>query len=144
MGGKAPTKELRMHLAILVKRPDIDVIFHLHGAYIIAASTLLKPGPDTLPPLTPEFVFHAHPLPMLPFMVPGSRRLKGAASDSFSETRTNAILLQNHGIITVGKDFEEALNIAEAVDEAARIYVLTKGRATHIENTSIDEIKALR
>jgi ribulose-5-phosphate 4-epimerase/fuculose-1-phosphate aldolase len=77
-------------------------------------------------------------------MVPGSRRLKEAASDSFSETRTNAILLQNHGIITVGKDFEEALNIAEAVDEAARIYVLTKGRATHIENTSIDEIKALR
>ncbi|MEJ2586379.1 MAG: class II aldolase/adducin family protein [Deltaproteobacteria bacterium] len=141
--GEAPTRELGMHLAVLAKRPDMEVVFHLHGAHIIAASTLLMPGPDSLPPLTPEFVFHAHPLPMLPFMVPGSRELREAASHSFSDTQTKALLLQNHGIITVGRDFEEALNVTEAVDEAARIYVLTQGNASLIPKECIAEIKAI-
>ncbi|MDZ7698567.1 MAG: class II aldolase/adducin family protein [Deltaproteobacteria bacterium] len=141
--GATATKELGMHMAILMERLDINVVFHLHGAHIIAASTLLQPGTDTLPALTPEFVYHAYPLRMLPFMVPGSQELREAARERFSRNDTHALLLQNHGLITVGKDLESALNIAEAVDEAARIFIFTRGKASVIPKERIADIKTI-
>ena len=144
MDGDKPTKEADMHLRILQRRPDINVVFHLHGPHIIAASTMFKPGPSTLPALTPGFIYYAYPLPMLPFMVPGTGDLAKAVTQRLSGKRASAILLKNHGLITVGKSFEEALNIAEEIDEAARVYLLTGGKATPIPAGNIDIIKSLR
>ena len=142
--GEKPTKEANMHLRVLHQRPDINVVFHLHGPYIIAASTLLDPGPTSLPALTPGFVYYAYPLPMIPFMVPGSSDLAKSVSEALSDKGACAVLLKNHGLVTVGKSFEEALNIAEEIDEAARIYVLTGGKASSIPSENIDTIKFLR
>ncbi len=144
MEGEKPTKEANMHLRILRGRSDINVVFHLHGPYIIAASTMLETGPSSLPSLTPGFVYYAYPLPMLPFMVPGSPGLAKSVSETLSGKGSYAVLLKNHGLVTVGKSFEEALNIAEEIDEAARVYILTGGKAPPISAENIDEIKSLR
>ncbi|OQX64941.1 MAG: hypothetical protein B5M55_05095 [Desulfococcus sp. 4484_242] len=144
INGEAPTKEAGMHMAILEKRPDINVIFHVHGAWLIAASTLLDPGPSSLPALTPGFVHCAFPLPMLPFLVPGSRDLGAAVAETFSSPKVCAVLLQNHGLVTVGKDFCEALNIAEEIDEAARVLVLTRGKGRSISPVHIRDIQCIR
>ena len=142
--GGRPTKEADMHLRILRRRPDINVVFHLHGPYIIAASTIFDPGPSTLPALTPGFVYYAYPLPMIPFMVPGSQELAETITRGLSGRTSYATLLKNHGLITVGKDFREALNIAEEIDEAARVYLLTDGKASSIPLEDIEKIKSLR
>ena len=144
MEGDKPTKEANMHLRILRERPDINVVFHLHGPHIIAASTMFEPGPSTLPALTPGFVYYAYPLPMILFMVPGSPDLAKSVSEALSGKGSYAVLLKNHGLVTVGKSFEEALNIAEEIDEAARVYVLTGGKAPPIPAENIDKIKSLR
>ncbi len=141
--GNMPTKEANMHLAVLRARPDINVVFHVHGAYIIAASILLDPGASSLPALTPGFVYYAFPLPMISFMVPGSPDLAAGVTEALSEQGASAVLLQNHGLVTVGKDFREALDIAEEIDEAARVYVLTGGKAPPIAREHIDSIKSL-
>ncbi|MDY6971570.1 MAG: class II aldolase/adducin family protein [Thermodesulfobacteriota bacterium] len=130
-GGEA-TREAGMHLGILDARPDVNVVCHIHGAYIIAATAMLAPGPASLPPLTPGFIHYVHPLPMIPFMIPGTEALAETVAREFEGGRPCALLLQNHGLITVGKDFQEAFNVAEEVDETARIYVLTYGRAKGI------------
>lgn len=140
--GEMPTKEANMHLGVLRARPDINVVFHLHGAYLIAASTLLDPGADSLPPLTPGFIYHAFPLPMLPFMVPGSADLTARVTEALSDNAACAVLLQNHGLVTIGKNFRQALNMAEEIDEAARVYVLTAGKAPPISDENIDRIKS--
>ena len=142
--GDPPTTESHIHIKTLRARPDINVVVHLHGAHIIAVSTLLTPGPNALPPLTPGFVYHAYPLPMIPFMVPGSEELSSSASTELTLKKGCAVLLQNHGLVTAGKDFSEALNIAEEIDEAAHVYLLTRGKATQISDKDIAEIKALR
>jgi len=144
MQGDKPTKEANMHLRILRERPDINVVFHLHGPHIIAASTMFEPGPSTLPAITPGFACYAYPLPMVPFMVPGSPDLAKSVSEALSGKDSYAVLLLNHGLITVGEDFNKALNIAEEVDEAARVYLLTGGRALPISSENIGHIKALR
>ena len=142
--GEQPTKEADMHLRILGQRPDINVVFHLHGPHIIAASTMFEPGSSTLPALTPGFAYYAYPLPMLPFMVPGSPHLAKHVSAALSGKGAYAVLLKNHGLVTVGKSFEEALNIAEEIDESALVYILTGGKASSIPAENIDKIKSLR
>ena len=142
--GGIPTKDVDVHLGVFSKRPDVNVVCHTHGAYIIAATTLLDPGPDALPPITPGFIYFAHPLAMTPFMVPGSKELAKAASHQFAEFRCSALLLQNHGLITVGENFQEALNIAEEIDEVARIYLFTDGKARILIDKDIRDIKALK
>ena len=142
--GGNPTKDVEVHLGIFSKRPDVQVVCHAHGAYIIALTTILDPGPNALPPITPGFVYFAYPLTMIPFMTPGSKEFAEAATHQFSESRCSALLLQNHGLITVGKNFQTALNIAEEIDEVARVYLLTDGRAGIISRKDVNGIKALK
>lgn len=130
IGEGNPSKEIGMHLLILRDRPEAKVVCHVHGSYIIAASCMVEPGDDSLPALTPGFTFYAYPMPMVPFAVPGSSELLRAVGDKAKGRR--AVLLQNHGLVTVGATIEEALNIAEEVDECARAFVLTQGRAKPI------------
>jgi ribulose-5-phosphate 4-epimerase/fuculose-1-phosphate aldolase len=144
LSGEAPSRDMGLHLAVLRKRPDVNVVCHIHNAHIIAASAILAPGPDSLPPLTPGFVFYAHPLPMLPFMLPGSHELAEAAAKELSPRTRPALLLQNHGLITVGNNLPHAVNVAEEVEEAARILVLTRGTAKTIPEDQLSRIRGKR
>lgn len=139
--GGVPTKDVEVHRGILGIRPDINVVCHVHGAFIIAASALMDPGPDALPPLTPGFAFYAYPLTMVPFRVPGTKELARATTEQFSHPTCRALLLQNHGLVTVGENFEEAVNMAEEIDEAARIYLMTGGKAKVISAEDVRKIK---
>jgi ribulose-5-phosphate 4-epimerase/fuculose-1-phosphate aldolase len=139
--GGTPTKDAGMHIGILRAQPSVNVVCHVHGAYIVAATTLLEPGPETLPALTPGFTFYAYPLPMIPFFVPGTETLAESVIRELSDRKCRALLLQNHGLVTVGKDFEEALNVAEEIDEAARIFVLTDGRAKAIPRKYLERLR---
>jgi ribulose-5-phosphate 4-epimerase/fuculose-1-phosphate aldolase len=144
LDGPPPTKEVAMHLGVLQARPEIRTVCHLHGAHIIAATCRTQPGPDTLPPVTPGFVYHAHPVSMIPFLVPGSDALTRAVIHHFSTSSSPALLMQNHGLITIGRDFQEALNIAEEINEAAEIFVLTNGLPHVISEEDVLKIKRIR
>jgi 3-dehydro-4-phosphotetronate decarboxylase len=135
-----PTRDADMHLRILKSRRDIHAVCHIHSAPIVAVSTVLEPGPQSLPALTPGFVYLAHPLPLLPFMVPGSEHLSKAVEETFSGKSLRAVLLQNHGLVTLGRDFHEAINIAEEIHEAAQVYLLTRGAAHLIPQGDLDKI----
>ena len=137
IGPGKPSKELNMHLAVLRHHPEATVVCHAHGPYIVAASALLEPGDDSLPPLTPGYTCYAYPMPMVPFALPGSTELADMVEEKMKGRR--AVLLQNHGLVTVGATWEEALNIAEEIDESARVFVLTHGQARPIT----EEMRAL-
>ncbi len=138
--GKVPSKEFGIHRSIFNKRDDVNVVCHVHGSYIIAASTLLEDGPNSLPPLTSGFSFLAYPLPLLPFYVPGSPELAQEIDKYFTNNKLRALLLRNHGLLAVGKNMSEALNVAEEVDEAARVYVLTSGKGSRIPENLVPRI----
>ncbi|MDY7037938.1 MAG: class II aldolase/adducin family protein [Thermodesulfobacteriota bacterium] len=144
LGKGIPTKDMDLHLGILGKRPEINVVCHVHGAFIISASALMDPGHDTLPPVTPGFVYFAYPLKMISFAVPGTKEFVNAAVEHFVNPESRALLLQNHGLVTVAENFDTALNIAEEIDEAARVYVLTNGRAQCVPVEDVSNIRSNR
>lgn len=138
--GSSPSKEFHMHLHIFERREDVNVVCHIHGSHIVAASSILEVGSDSLPALTPGFTFFAYPLPLVPFFIPGSPELSEAVEKNFANQKLKALLLKNHGLITVGKNMAESLNIAEEVDEAAHIYMLTNGRGSKIDKDLTSKI----
>ena len=143
MDGGTPSKDTGMHLVIYKERSDVNTVCHVHGASLIAFSTLINPGKDVLPPLTPGFVYLAHPLAMLPFIMPGSEELSESVKEIFSSSTCRALLLQNHGLVTVGKTFQEAINVAEEIDEAVKIWLQTGGKGKIIPDDGVTSIKRL-
>lgn len=135
-----PSKEFTMHLGIYRHRPDINVVCHIHDPYLISVSTLVRPGPNSIPSFVPGFVFFAYPLPMIPFFVPGTAELAEAVRQQFSNCKIRALLLQNHGLITVGRSLTEALDIAEETHENALVYLMTSGKGTPIPKDLIKKI----
>lgn len=105
---------------------------------------MVDPGPDVLPPISPGFVYFAYPLPMIPFLVPGTIELAAETERLFAGGDCSAVLLQNHGLVTAGRTFEEAFNIAEEVEDAARAYLATGRAAREIPTEGIENIRGLR
>jgi ribulose-5-phosphate 4-epimerase/fuculose-1-phosphate aldolase len=143
-GDGRPSKELAMHRGVLAARPDVNVVCHVHGSFITAVTTLYDAGDDTLPPLCPGHVYYAWPLPMLPYHIPGAATLAEAVAKAYEDTNLLALLLKNHGLITVGTTLADAVNVAEEVDEAAMIWIHTQGRAKLLPVAEAEALRAER
>ena len=110
------TSEYRLHKECYLKRKDIKAVIHTHSPYATAiASANIK-----LRPMTVEFqILIGNKIPRLKRLQYGTQKLAAAVGKAIKTS--NAVLLSNHGVITVGKSLQEALNRALAVEENAKI-----------------------
>ena len=118
VGGKGkPTKEFNSHLAIYRVRSQIGAVVHYHPPYATAYAVAGRELP--LPTVHARRTLQQVPL-ILP---PGEGRLEVSAAleKAFSRRELRAALMAEHGIIAAGSDLAEAQNLAELVEESARI-----------------------
>ncbi len=114
-GGK-PTSELPMHLEIYRTCKECRAIVHIHGVYapMLHKNYVHRLFIDT----ELEYVLK----PRVCFVgvkPPGSRELAEAVAFRVSEG-CNAIVLERHGIVAIGSDLRIALELAEAIEIAAK------------------------
>lgn len=130
--GEKPSKEWGMHLAVFQKRPDVDSVIHIHPVYSIA-STVAIGEHFSLLTVSAQLKLHAG---YAPFAKPGSKELLNEVADAIREggENLNAILLERHGIITFAKEMEVCYNIAELVEETAKINYLSATLKAAVEN----------
>lgn len=114
-----PSSEWRLHLFIYKERADVKAIAHLHPPYSITASILLK---EDLPIITPEAEIYLKKIPIIPFKPAGSEKLAKEVAKYMK--KHDAVILERHGIVTVGKSLREAYYKAELVEESAKIWYL--------------------
>jgi L-fuculose-phosphate aldolase len=60
--------------------------------------------------------------PVVPFEQPGSEALAFVVQKKIKDY--DALILENHGMVTVGSTIEAACNLNEMVEEAAKIQLL--------------------
>jgi L-fuculose-phosphate aldolase len=120
VSGVRPSSEYRLHLAVYRKRPDIKAVAHLHPPYSIVASTLLQ---DELPILTPEARIYLRKIPVAPFRPAGTEELAEVVAEKISEV--DAVLMEKHGTVTVGRSLREAFYKAELVEESSKLWYLS-------------------
>ena len=136
--GLKPTSEIGMHLEAFRQRPDINAVLHAHPPYATALTIAGIPFPTDL---LPEVLIALGDVPTAPYATPGTPAL--AESIRALILDHNAILLGNHGSISVGRTLEEALIGLERLEHAAYTYHLAKALGDPIPLPD-DELSRLR
>jgi len=115
-GERAPTTEKALHLAYLRAHDDIGGVIHSHAMFASMFAVTRQP----LPCVIEEFdVFVGGEVPVAGYELTGSDEL-GEEVARWVESR-GAVLMANHGLLTVGKDIENAMKVAHLVERTAQI-----------------------
>ncbi len=107
--------ETPMHTAIYRTRDNIRGIVHSHAP---TATAFGVAGIEILPILIEMFLFIPNGVPIVPFKFPGTKQLAGAVEDKIKDF--DAVILENHGIVTVGTSIEDACILNIMVEECAK------------------------
>ena len=115
-GRHKPTSELDLHLRILERRPDVMAVVHAHPPYATGFSVA---GRELDRLVLPELILAAGRVPLVPFGTPGTPEL-GERVEAYIAGH-DALLLANHGAVTVGPTLDLAWIRMESLEHAARI-----------------------
>jgi ribulose-5-phosphate 4-epimerase/fuculose-1-phosphate aldolase len=78
---------------------------------------------EPIPAITIEAIALAQ-VPVVPFLLSGTREQSQSIVEALGDGA--AVLLRNHGLMTVGKDLREAASRAQILEFAARTVVLCR------------------
>ena len=128
-GALIPSSEHRMHLQILTKRQDAGAVVHCHSRH---ATILACCGKPIEPIHYMVLVARAPRVPIAPFAVFGTADLADSVVDTMGPGY--ACLMAHHGQVTIGQTWQQALAIAEEIEEQAAITygALLLGGAPHL------------
>lgn len=137
-GTRRPFSELTLHLAAYGARPDIRVVLHAHPPTATGFAVAGQPIPH---PFMAEPVVSLGPtLPVVPWHPPGDGEGDRALARALGDA--DAVLLDRHGVITVGGSFEQALLRMELVEHLARI-ALVAGQLGGVRPLPAEQVAAL-
>ncbi len=112
---KAST-ELDMHLFIYSQRPDVHAVVHAHPTYATGFATARIPLNECL---FPEVIVGLGAIPLAEYATPSTKEVSAALAPFVKSA--DAILLSNHGVVTYGKNVDDAYYKMEKVEHAAHI-----------------------
>lgn len=139
--GKAPSKEMNMHLAMYRARKNARAVIHVHPTYSIAFSTLIsRESNDVVPPYTMAFYMRAGRVPMIPYHPSGAHSLHEAV-EALAPVH-HAILLRQHGLVVAGADMSAAVGVVEEVEQCCQIAVVTALKGAPLTEAQLRAIDA--
>jgi len=136
LGRKAST-ELDMHLFIYQERPDIQAVVHAHPPHATGFATARIPLTACL---FPEVIVGLGAIPLADYATPSTKEVSESLAPHVKTA--DAILLANHGVVTYGKDVEEAYFKMEKVEHAAHISFVARvlGGEHPLSESDIDKL----
>ncbi len=120
-GKRKPSTEMDMHLFVYEKRPDIHAVVHAHPVHATAFAVARVPMTGAV---LPEVILGLGGVPLATYATPSTREVRDSIAPYVM--RANAILLANHGVLTMGASPDEAFFRMEKVEQAAHILSVAK------------------
>src|SRR3954468_21155286 len=115
-GKNGPTTEKMLHLACLNAYDDIHAVIHCHAKYCTMFALTREPIPCAIEEVE---VYVGGDVPVANYQFTGSQELADEVSKWVGDRA--AVLMANHGLLTVGKTAKDALKIANLVELTAEI-----------------------
>jgi L-ribulose-5-phosphate 4-epimerase len=97
--------------------PDVGGVVHTHSTYATAWAARGEAIPCVLTMMGDEF---GGPIPVGPFALIGDDSIGQGIVDTLAHSTSPAVLMQNHGPFTIGKDARSAVKAAVMCEEVAR------------------------
>ncbi len=123
-GQGVPSSETPLHLAVYREFPQVHAVVHTHAPYATALGLMGQ----RIPPIIADALPFEH-MRAVYYVVPGDEEGIARLVDALHDAP--AVLMQNHGLLTVGRDLRQAANYALALEEV--IQILTVCRIWGIE-----------
>ncbi|HEY5485757.1 MAG TPA: class II aldolase/adducin family protein, partial [Candidatus Cryosericum sp.] len=98
-GNGKPSSEGKTHYEIYRLRPDVQAIIHAHPPFAVGFALAHREIPDDI---LPEATILLGRVPCLPYETPSTIELAREVAEGLAHR--NAVLMANHGAITVGTD----------------------------------------
>jgi ribulose-5-phosphate 4-epimerase/fuculose-1-phosphate aldolase len=123
-----PSSEHLLHLMTLRCRPEMNVVLHFQSPYLTAISCRNLPIQEinTYINIIPEIPYYLGVIGVIPFYMgfPGSEELASNVANTFFTPSINAIILENHGGVVLGKTLDDAIQKALFLELAAQTVIL--------------------
>lgn len=114
-GSLQPFSEINLHLAIYKNRTDIKAVLHAHPPYATAKACS---GKNIISFIPEAMVSIGDQIPLVPLSKPGQEAAQ--ALEKYLDDY-DALMLQNHGVISYGDNIEQAYLRMELVEHLAKI-----------------------
>jgi L-fuculose-phosphate aldolase len=136
-----PSSEIQMHLTIYKQRPDVSAVVHAHPCI---ATGFGCAGMNISEPICSELVLTLGTIPLAPYAMPGTPALSDSLLPFIPDH--DAILMQNHGVVTYGPTLSQAYLNMETVEHTARIMLVTRmlGSQRKLEGEQIANLLDLK
>lgn len=136
-----PSSEVKMHIDVYKERPDIKSVVHAHPPY---ATSFAVAGIPLDKCVLPEAIIVIGAVPIAKYGLPSTDELPDMIRPHIKTS--DAILLENHGALTLGTDLLNAYHKMETLEHTANIVwkAMQLGSMNVINEGERDRLMTLR
>ena len=114
--GYKPSSEIKMHMRVYEKRPDVGAVVHAHPSY---ATSFAIAGIPLTQPIMPEAVIALGCVPIAKYGTPSTEEIPDAVSKYVQHY--DAVLLENHGALSYSDSLINAYYKMESLEFYAQL-----------------------
>jgi L-ribulose-5-phosphate 4-epimerase len=140
-GDLSPSSDTAAHAYVYRAMPEVGGVVHTHSTYGCAWAARGEPIPCVLTAMADEF---GGEIPVGPFALIGNDDIGKGIVATLSGHRSPAVLMQNHGVFTIGPDAKAAVKAAVMCEDVARSVHIARqlGDPLPIDPADVDALYA--
>ncbi|WP_200824884.1 L-ribulose-5-phosphate 4-epimerase [Nonomuraea solani] len=116
-GEHSPSSDTAAHAYVYRNMPEVGGVVHTHSTYASAWAARGEAIPCVLTAMADEF---GGEIPLGPFALIGDDSIGQGIVETLKGHRSKAVLMQNHGVFSIGKDPKSAVKAAVMCEDVAR------------------------
>ena len=138
-GEHAPSSDTEAQAYVYRHMPEVGGVVHTHSTYATAWAARAEPVPCVLTMGADEF---GGEIPVGPFAIIGDDSIGRGIVETLRESRSPAVLMQNHGVFTIGKNARAAVKAAVMCEDVARTVHIARqlGAPVPIPQADVDQL----
>jgi L-ribulose-5-phosphate 4-epimerase len=138
-GDHAPSSDTEAQAYVYRAMPQVGGVVHTHSTYATAWASRAEPIPCVLTMVADEF---GGDIPVGPFAVIGDDSIGRGIVETLSESRSPAVLMQNHGVFAIGRTARDAVKAAVLCEDVARTVHIARqlGEPVAIPQHQVDQL----
>jgi L-ribulose-5-phosphate 4-epimerase len=136
---RSPSSDTAAHAYVYANMPDVGGVVHTHSDYATAWASRGEAIPCVITAMADEF---GGEIPIGPFAIIGDDSIGRGIVDTLTGHRSRAVLMQNHGVFTIGSSARDAVKAAVMCEDVARTVhrAIQIGEPLAIEKSAIDSL----
>jgi L-ribulose-5-phosphate 4-epimerase len=136
---RSPSSDTAAHAYVYRNMPEVGGVVHTHSTYATAWAARGESIPCVITAMADEF---GGDIPVGPFAIIGDDSIGRGIVATLQGHRSRAVLMQNHGPFTIGKNARDAVKAAVMVEDVARTVHIARqaGELIPLPQEAIDSL----